>query len=73
MSVAVLDTTEVTYRVVTTENGVEKGVIFYGLEGDDGVRKTVIPVLSCDRERIVSLVDDLNKAQLDLNKLNELP
>ena len=72
MSITVFDTVEVMYRVIVTKITIDGESVLYGLEGDDGMRKMVIPALSCDRERIVSLVEDMNKAQFDLQKLNDL-
>lgn len=73
MSVAVIDATKVKYCVIVTKEEID-GVnsVLYGVEGFDGSRKTVIPALSYDRDRIIALVDDLNRVQFDLQKLNEL-
>lgn len=73
MSMTVSNTTKVIYRVVVTKKGIKgSDSILYGLEGADGACKTVIPALSYDRSRIQMLVDNMNEAQFDLQKLNEL-
>ncbi len=73
MSMTVSNATKVIYRVVVTKKGLEgSGGVLYGLEGADGECKTVIPALSCDRRRIQLLVDNMNEAQFDLQKLKEL-
>lgn len=72
MSMTVSKATKVIYRVVVTNKAEGSDSILYGLEGTDGTCKTVIPALSYDRRRIQMLVDNMNEAQFDLQKLNEL-
>ncbi len=72
MSMTVSKATKVIYRVVVTNKVEGSNSILYGLEGADGTCKTVIPALSYDKSRIQILVDNMNEAQFDLQKLNEL-
>ena len=73
MSITVSTATKVIYRVVVTRKCFDGSYsLLYGLEGADGICKTVIPALSYDRRRIQLLVDNMNEAQFDLQKLNEL-